>query len=187
MPLAQLIYLIPAPDNPMETGTQKKWAKVQERLGLVLPADYKAFIDSYGTGNFSNGISPYSPFASDESRNLFQALDLHHQASRQVQKKAKEDWSIVHPYKLYPAPGGLLPWGTMLSFEIGFFWLIDGKPASWKTILYNLRRGEYEVWKFCFTHFLYQLISGEIKTLLLPAEISLERSEIRFCPYQEES
>lgn len=180
--LSHLIRIIPPPDEPNETGSLKGWNRVQEHLGQVLPMDYKDFIDCYGSGHFSNGIQPFNPFTRNETRNLFQALDTHYQASCQVEKMAKTKWSIVDPFRLYPAPGGLLPWGTMPDYVVTFFWHMEGDPDSWATIVYNLLQGEYEVWKFTFVHFLYKLVSGEHPSLLLPAITTLKNGQVQFIP-----
>ncbi len=182
MSISQLTHILSPPDKPVEIGSPIGWKQVQERLGLILPAEYKAFIDCYGTGSFSNGILVYNPFAKNENINLFQVLDLHIQANRQLQKMAKGAWSIVDPYRLYPAPGGLLPWGSTPNFEITFFWLQNGKPGSWSTIVYNLLQGEYEVWKFRFTHFLYKLLGGQIVSLLLHEATTLKDELVQFHP-----
>jgi hypothetical protein len=166
--LSGLKSIVRPPKIPEETSSEKGWLKVQERLGLTLPADYKDLIDCYGTGFLAGWILPYNPFAKNETMNLFWILNLHHQSTNQIRGKSKSNWSIVAPYQLYPEPGGLLPWGRSSSFEITMFWQVEGKPDSWTTILYNLLRGEYEVWKYGLVDFLYRLYSRNIKSLLLP-------------------
>ena len=185
MSLSRLSRIVDPPERPEETGSQKGWINVQERLGLVLPADYKAYIDCYGTGNLNNWIIPYNPFAENKNMNLFWVLDLHHQTTRQIQRGTNENWSIVDPFLLYPESGGLLPWGTTSSIETTLFWHVEGKPASWTTIVYNLLRGEYEVWKFGFVDFLHKLFSGRIKSLLLPRTEMVKDKLIKHHPGRE--
>jgi len=185
MSFSQLVQFVPPPQAPIETGSPKLWEKAQERLGIAFPKDYKDFIDSYGTGTFNNFIIPYNPFAANEYMNLYQVLDAHHHASRKTQRMADSAWSVVTPFQLYPADAGLLPWGTTTSFELSFFWQITDRPDTWVTILYDLRLGEYEVWKMCFTAFLLKLFKAEIESVLLPRDTWLGSQEVTFHKFQE--
>jgi hypothetical protein len=184
MSLERLIQIASPPAPPVETGSPKQWNLIQKRLGTPLPTDYKKLIDRYGTGTFNNFIVPYNPFAKDDSLNLFQALDTHHQASRQIQIEGDVSWSVVHPYQLFPAPDGLLPWGTTATFGKTFFWQVSGPPETWVTVFYNLRDGEYEVWKLTITSFLTRLFLREIESVLLPEDFSPQLKPIRFVRYE---
>jgi hypothetical protein len=184
MSLSQLIQIAPPPIIPLETGSPKQWEVVQGRLGTPLPPDYKAFTDHYGIGQFNNFVVPYNPFTSNEYLNLFQALDVHHHANRQVQMKGRTTWSIVDPFELYPAPEGLLPWGTTTRFRFTFFWQLSGPSDTWSTILYDLQTGEYEVWKMPFTSFLVGLFSKEIESVLLSDDFFPKDQRAVFQPYQ---
>lgn len=168
MDIHQLARIVPPPRNPQETGTPKTWEKTEKRLGLQLPPDYKTLIDSYGSGSIDDFIMVYNPFAQNEYLNLFFALDALHQADRQTQLLADPVWTAVQPFELYPAPEGLLPWGGTTNLEDTFFWQIKGPPETWETVFYNLRSGEYEVWKFPLTEFLYRLFTQQVELVLLP-------------------
>ncbi|HBX68381.1 MAG TPA: hypothetical protein DEH25_03075 [Chloroflexi bacterium] len=168
MALAQFIQRVPPPPNPRETGTPKTWEKIEARLGVALPPDYKALINRYGSGSFDNFITVYNPFAEDEERNPFYVLDVLHLANRQTGFMGASVWTAVTPFNLYPAPEGLLPWGCTPAFGEFFFWQIKNAPHTWETVFYNLRRGEYEVWKYTLTEFLYQLSTRKVESVLLP-------------------
>jgi hypothetical protein len=180
MSLSELFRTVPPPQNPIETGTGKTWEKIQQSLGLHLPEDYKAFINCYGSGIFNNFLIPYNPHAKNETFNLTHALDTHHRSSRKTTKASTQSWSIVSPFELYPGVKGLLPWGTSTHFEMGFFWQVDGPPETWITIFYNLRVGEYEVWKMQFTSFLVKLFNREIVSTLLPLNFPPLNQPIEF-------
>ncbi len=185
MSLVQLIKIAPPPTIPVETGSLKQWNLIQKRIGTPLPTDYKNFIDRYGTGSFNNFITPYNPFTKNESVNLIQALDAHHLASRQTQSMRNMPWSAVHPFELFPAVEGVLPWGTTARFEETFLWQVNGKPETWATIVYNLRNGEYEVWKFPFTTFLVKLMLKEIESVVLSGSFPPDPVHIHFIPGEE--
>jgi len=187
MSLVQLIQLVPPPTKPFEIGSPKGWKIVQERLGVSFPPDYKSFIDCYGTGTFNDFITPYNPFTSIDYLNTFQVLDAHHQARHQPGLGGDTSWSVVAPFDLYPAPDGLLPWGTTTKFDHVFFWQITGLPESWVTIFYNLRVGEYEVWKIPFTSFLVKLFQRKIESVLLPKDFLSESGNFYFQPLKTQT
>ena len=180
MPLSRLIQITPPPKAPLEIGSQKQWKSIQEHLGIPLPDDYKNLINCYGTGAFTNFILLYTPFAAQEDANIFQVLDTHHQAKDHTKSGKETLWSVVAPFELYPEPGGLLPWGTTPDFDISFFWQVSGPPETWVTIVYNLRMGEYEVWKMSCTSFLIKLFLRKIKSVLLPDHFPPELDQVYF-------
>ncbi|MCJ7703536.1 MAG: hypothetical protein MUO62_18290 [Anaerolineales bacterium] len=180
MSLFRLIQIAPPPKAPLENGSPKKWRIVKEHLGIPLPEDYKAFIDCYGTGTFNNFILVYNPFAAHEDANLFQIIDTHHQAKRHTRLRGDPLWSVVAPFELFPESVGLLPWGTTPDFDISFFWQVSGSPDTWVTIVYNLRVGEYEVWKMPCTSFLSKLFLREIESVLLPDHFPPDPDQIYF-------
>jgi len=182
MEISRLVQISPPPQNPVETGSIKAWERIEERLGVALPEDYKEFIDLYGSGKFENSIVPFNPFAASEYLNLLQSLDIHHQSNRFAQGLTSSPWSAVSPFDLYPALDGLLPWGTMGNFKEGFFWQVCGPPDQWPTIYYDLKNGEYEVWKFQFSEFLVKLFLGEIQSVLMPAAQTYHDRQIQFLP-----
>lgn len=180
MPLQRLFESVPPPAHPRDTGSPKAWEKVQEWLGIALPADYRDFVDHYGSGTFNDWLIPYNPFTTIEHLNLFQVLDAHHFASQQTQRMNDSHWSPVSPFELYPAEEGLLPWGTTSNFKQSLFWQTSGLPQVWPTILYSLDSGEYEVWKMDATTFLYRLLFREIESVLLPEGFPPQDSLIAF-------
>jgi len=168
MKISRLVQISPPPQNPVETGSIKAWEGIEERLGVALPEDYKEFIALYGSGKFGNSIIPFNPFSANEYLNLFQTLDIHHLSNRYTQGLTSSPWSAVSPFDLFPAQDGLLPWGTMENYKEGFFWQVCGPPDHWPTVFYDLKNGEYEVWKFQFSEFLVKLFLGEIQSVLFP-------------------
>jgi hypothetical protein len=170
------------PIKPCEIGTPKNWEKIEKRLGLQFPPDYKPFVDCYGTGSFDDFIIVYNPFAKNEYLNLFYALDTLHQADRQTQLTCDPGWTAVKPFGLYPATDGLLPWGCTTNLGDSFFWQIKGPPETWETIFYNLRSGEYEVWKHSMSEFLSLLFTRQIESVLLPEDYPPPDGKITFIP-----
>jgi hypothetical protein len=185
MSLQQLLSTAPPPENPNETGSSKAWEKIDQRLGVKLPKDYKNLINHYGTGSFNDSITLFNPFAGNESLNLFHALETHHKATQMAQLVVDSNWTAIQPFELYPAHHGLLPWGSTENFEKNLFWKVDGVPKKWATVFYDLRNGEYEIWKMPCTKLLAGIFTGEIQSVLLPEDYSSNNKSVVFKPDQE--
>src|SRR4051794_1429950 len=104
----EMAALVPPPAKPTETGPNLKWADVEKKLKTPLPADYKSFIETYGTGKFANFYFVLNPFSEADSYNL-----------RNNVKRLREEYKILRadepesvPYPMYPSKGGILPWGN---------------------------------------------------------------------------
>lgn len=182
MSVDQITQIIAPPAEPHETGTLKNWEKIEKRLGLPLPPDFKALVNAYGTGSFDDFIIVYNPFAQNEYLNLFYALDTLHEADQHTRLLGDPVWTVVHPFALFPAPEGLLPWGCTTNLGDTFFWQIKGPSATWETIFYNLRSGEYEVWKHPMSEFLFRLFTRQIESVLLPEDYPPPLGKIDFIP-----
>ena len=68
--LDEIRALVSPPASP--AGAPFDWAKAESVLGTALPADYKAYCDTYGHGGFFNGWSwgPLTPFTRDREGDL---------------------------------------------------------------------------------------------------------------------
>jgi len=114
-----LQLLMPPPLNPSET--EGSWEKVEEEMNTPLPHDYKDFIGIYGSGYI--GEMPLyinNALSADVGNNLI--LD--------AQRIAKAYQQLIAGgyrmrFKLFPAPGGLLPWGRTGNGDY-LHWLTKG-------------------------------------------------------------
>src|SRR4051812_28841024 len=102
-----LTSLIPPPSNTVEGGPDLEWPKIEKKLKTPLPADYKSFIETYGTGTFAEFYFVFNPFSKTATRNL---LEMAKNLRGQYTEQHKEDPN-EYPYPSFPAKGGLLPWG----------------------------------------------------------------------------
>jgi hypothetical protein len=59
MAIEDLTRLVPPPARPVDADGD--WAGVEARLGLTLPADFKALARTYGHGQFVDHVSPLGP------------------------------------------------------------------------------------------------------------------------------
>ena len=66
-----LTQLLPPPQTPVEN--QGDWTNVEQQLGMPLPADYKWFISTYGTGSICAAfINVLNPFAANRYLERFE-------------------------------------------------------------------------------------------------------------------
>jgi hypothetical protein len=156
----ELAALVPPPAKPAETGAGLKWADVEKKLKTPLPADYKSFIEAYGTGKFANFYFVYNPFSEADSYNL-----------RDNVKRLREDYKILRadepencPYPIYPSKAGILPWGNDENGN-NYFWVTKGTPDEWLVVADNCRGLGFIEYDCSFSDFLGGVLKGEIKPL----------------------
>jgi hypothetical protein len=79
------------------------WERVEKRLDLRLPSDYKAFVDTYGSGTFGDITiaSPDAPVAA----NLYDLIDKRYRQAFRAPERQDYDPPI------HPEPGGMIAWG----------------------------------------------------------------------------
>src|SRR5262249_53312238 len=129
--LKAISKLVPPPDNPQ--GRDRSWQDVQTDLARKLPADYKQFIDLYGSGLINGQIFVFN-FRDTKlfERPLPEELCGEHsfiQGYERDRAMGGHDW----PYAMYPEPGGLLPFATL--FEIDTLnWATHGPPNRWDVV-----------------------------------------------------
>lgn len=163
MSLSRLVEVLPPPSSPVETGTPDSWERIREELGATLPDDYKAFIQTYGSGWIGGFISIWDPFSENKYLNLVQSTRSTLQAIRMLKVGLKKELNIDEPpYPLFPEPGGLLPFGATIAGDV-LFWKTEGTPAAWTIVIHRVRSTEYEEHPFTITEFLNRLMRGDIE------------------------
>lgn len=163
MSLAQLLTLLPPPVRPRDTASSQQWAVVEAQLQSALPADYKAYIDTYGTGIIGYLVRPHNPFATAALFDLFAQIEAITHTRRSYAATFGADWC---PYPLYPEPGGLLPWGNTLDGDT-LFWHTRGPADSWPTIIAEVKSKAIEPFAGSMSEFLYAIIKGSFHSDIL--------------------
>jgi hypothetical protein len=116
--------LIP-PDDPIGTGTNDAWDRVEGRLGTRLPTDYKHFVGVYGAGSIDvphDEFTIVNPFAG--ARNL--RLERMIATQREVHAVIVE---IIGDAT--EQPDGLIPWGTNTTRGFCFWEPGQTDPDRW--------------------------------------------------------
>lgn len=122
--MAELLQLMPppgAPDAPVE------WDAVREQWGTGFPADYREFVDRYGTGTISDQLVILQP----NSPGL--------RSGQPCMNSVDQEWldDTESPFPAWPAPGGLIQWAED-SNENMYFWAARGDdPDQWPVIVWE--------------------------------------------------
>jgi len=170
MSIDSLLRLIPPPEDPAEAALSGQWAPVEAQLGLTLPADYKAYIQRYGTGCFGDFLWPFNPISKNKNLNLFDQIRIR-------LKEAVEDAarvgaaSLYPPFNHYPQPGGLLPWGCTDNGDT-LFWLTSLESGSWPIVIYECRAPEYDRFDGDMTEFIADVMFGRYHCPIFPENFS---------------
>jgi hypothetical protein len=154
----QLTEGFPSPERAIERGIEDDWPEVQERIGSVLPRDYKDFINSYGSVYVNRFLQVHNPFSERPFVNLYRQVARTLSAWRELKTG---HGSALCPYPLWFEPGGLLPWGLSDNGD-GLFWLTEGHPDQW-TVVLNERGGDgFEVFGGSMVEFLIAFLTRSL-------------------------
>lgn len=160
MSIENLIKAVPPPDKPFEVF-RGPWDVIEADLGMPLPQDYKAFARLYGSGYFMGFLGIDIP----NTQNPNTRLEWQAQVVCGIFKNDDE-----LPYPMWPAPGGLLPFGSTDDGDY-LFWLTDGRPDNWRVVVWDRGFGGFEKLDVDVTDFLAGLATGEVLPKEFPDDL----------------
>jgi len=160
MTVEHLTKLVPPPKRPTEVGDIHSWRLVEQKLGLVLPADYRDFVLTYGTGLFARFYRIYNPFSVDKSMSLLSCV----QETCDWRRETKRELPERVPYPIYPEKTGILPWGNDENGH-DYYWLTRGSPDEWIVLADNVRGSGVAEHNCSMTEYLTGVLLGDIKPL----------------------
>lgn len=161
--------LIEVIDPPLVQPGPIDWDGVHDRLGLVLPDDYRAFADTYGETLIGSWLMVLAPDASGASTYI--ARLAHTQNDVRLHRAAAPD---DHPYALHPEVDGLLAWGSTARTDV-FLWdtASSTDPNRWLTRILCRDRHGHHVWRTA------ELPTVEIIAAMVRGELPLHPNEER--------
>lgn len=162
MAIDELIAVMTTPDVPFEAPSTDGWASVEARLGTSLPEDYKKFINLYGSGKIANFLWIFNPFSSNENLNLERQVELQSAVLGEL-----EEYGEKNPYKSFPAPGGVLPFGITDNGDV-VFWRTEGETSRWSVAVNESRAPEWEIFDLSMSQFLAALLAKKITCKIFP-------------------
>lgn len=163
MTIDRLCGVVPPPQNPAE-AFQGPWDPVEAQLGTRLPPDYKEFVRLYGSGYFMEFLGVGVPSV----QNVNVRLEAKVPAVSDV-FRAMDGGLPKHPYRYWPEPGGLIPFGSTDNGDY-LLWLPDGAPEQWKVVVWD-RGGDFEVFDCDLTDFLAGVATGAIRPKAFPDDV----------------
>ncbi|MFI6772158.1 SMI1/KNR4 family protein [Nocardia sp. NPDC050412] len=126
--VAQLSAVMPP--SPLGPVIAPPWARIEEAMGVGLPRDYRDFTDLYGHGAINDELGVNYPGYQQSDGSLKTLADVAEENNRYRVYEALEA-----PFAGYPAPGGLLQWGSNYNGDM-LCWLIEGEhPNDWPVVV----------------------------------------------------
>jgi hypothetical protein len=157
MAIGELLQLIQAPAQPVQTGDAVRWAQVERSLGTRLPEDYRDLVTLCGSGIFWGlfRLELLNPFSASypEQLRAWSAL-------LRIRRGLPERQRIS--YGIFPSQPGWLPWG---GTDVGqtFCWVTEGDPDRWPLLLISDRNKSFQQLQMPITSFLAQLLTGRLR------------------------
>lgn len=182
--LDELIGVVPPPAVPVGAGAPALWARVEEALGVHLPRDYKAFIDTYGHGEFDDRFmihSPFLPSGQIDASVEMQSLSTHSKPYDESQRNLR-DAGFPAPYPLFPDDGGILCCASS-SIGVGVYWVTSGASTaepSWPVVYED--EGPWFREPGGVVSLLVQMLEGRVTEPESPLQGLFDRDRPRFVP-----
>lgn len=140
------------------------WRVTEKLLGLTLPDDYKALLDTVPMGEFAGTVLVAPPTLEGREGDLLAMYE-----ETMLDLRAEQPC----PYQAFPALPGLIPWAEF-SHPMGgaLFWLADrGDPNNWPVIAWGAD-GSWEEYDAGAVAFLIALVRGK-----LPSKVVKPKAE----------
>lgn len=177
--ITKLLALVKPPATPSEIGSIKEWKRVEKKLGVALPEDYREFVFHFGSGLFANFIRVFNPFSEDQYISLVPSVMRICDINRHL-KESEGDEEV--PYPIYPEKGGILPWGNDENGNT-FYWLAERSPEVWPVVLGAGRSRQWERFDCDLTTFLYKALKREICPSIWPSAFPDDNTDFVFESY----
>lgn len=170
MSLTELMEIMPPPLSPNEVNSEAKWLEVEQECGIVFPRDYKAFIQTYGTGVIGRFLVVWNPFSDNSHVNLLSMI----WETLDILKYLKNLYGDEYTHILYPEKCGLLPFADTPNGDI-LCWKTDGDPEQWTLVYLNDCGPKYEEHQLSLTEFLVANLKGELPNSIFSNENIFKR------------
>jgi len=150
MTVETLIKAIPPPAAPFEAYIGP-WQPFEAALGTLLPQDYKDLVRLYGSGRLMGFFGICVPVSRSPNLRLLSSFQAVTNMFRLMDELT---------YPLWPAAGGLLPFGSSDNGD-EFFWLSEGAPADWRVVIWDRGMDVFETLDCDLTDFIAGVATGE--------------------------
>jgi hypothetical protein len=165
MTLKRLEAILMPPARAGKPADPAMWNSAERELGTALPDDYKSFVSVFGGGRIDDFLTIYSPFAQAEHVNLVQR----HRRDLNAEEEIRKWLPGQRSYDLYPAPGGLLGFGSTDNGDL-LFWKTQGPPNGWTISIIEPRGPDRCDFNGSMTEFMTALLSREVSCDIFPSD-----------------
>ncbi|MBA3458522.1 MAG: SMI1/KNR4 family protein [Deltaproteobacteria bacterium] len=157
--LGPLIRILKPPARPLEVPVDDVWwAALSRALGVPLPADWKTFVQTYGTGSIARFITIANPFSEiDPYLPWLTSVIAADKNSMVVNGKG-----VAGGLPPFPASEGLLPFGRWSDWAVLYFHM-RGAPDAWPIVFASVH-GDYQAtFEVPLSTFLDQVLRGKLR------------------------
>ncbi|HEY3505182.1 MAG TPA: hypothetical protein VGN37_20650 [Actinocatenispora sp.] len=122
---------------------QIDWPGVEDGLGVLLPSDYKTYIEAFPPGAFQEELITIShPGLFWTAEKFVDDVNLF---CRRIEE-LKDYVAVNLSYRMHPARDGLLPWG-FVGVDFVLCWQKNtGSPDTWSSVIASPNFAEDEIW-----------------------------------------
>ncbi|WP_461034935.1 SMI1/KNR4 family protein [Streptomyces mayteni] len=139
-----------------ERGDVVDWATAETRLGTALPGDYKRLVELFGYGEFDGYLSL---LLADGPPGSLDIVRFNEFWARCAAADGNRSWE---PYRLYPAPGGLLQWASTEQ-KASFYWLTEGAdPDRWPILVTDDDHTSWDRFDGSTAEFVYRMLTDPL-------------------------
>ncbi|WP_395297011.1 hypothetical protein ACF9IK_28910 [Kitasatospora hibisci] len=177
MELERLVRIL---GEPLRWPTATPWEHSLAEVGFVFPADYREFVDRYGSIRVNGELSVWVPTLRPDGGGVIAGFPGFVRATTGgIAAELASDSDC--PYPVHPEPGGLLSWGSNLNAD-QFFWLTEGKdPDAWPVVAFYRSLEEWDRFDGGFAAFLLAVLDG---TYAYADEVAPANPDEPLCRYQ---
>jgi hypothetical protein len=167
--------LVPPPEPDARLGPPVDWTQVESELGLRLPADYKAYVDTYGFGWVNRLVCVFHPTTKVPQINLAQEAEAHNNPD------LLEMVETPPPHPLGVGVARLMCFGGTETQD-ALYWFTDGEdPDRWPVVFRDQAGYEWRQYDLSLVGFLLALFTREIAPAAY-AEAGYLRDDVVFEP-----
>ncbi|MFJ3789413.1 hypothetical protein [Kitasatospora sp. NPDC090091] len=166
--------------EPSQQPTATPWERSLAEVGFAFPADYREFVDQYGSVRINGELSvPVPTLRSYDGGPIVGFPGFLRLTTDGV--AAELAGGPDCPYPVHPEPGGLIAWGSNLNAD-QFFWLTEGEnPDSWPVVAFYRSLEEWDQFDGGFAAFLLAVLDG---TYAYADEVAPANPDEPLCRYQ---
>ncbi|OIK24211.1 SMI1/KNR4 family protein [Streptomyces malaysiense] len=147
------------------------WQLVESDLGIALPEDYKELARYFGPGEFVPYFVLLVPGVASP------ALELRRNLARwqRLEAEGRVEGGGFPPFRYFPEPGGLLPWGNSPHGEV-YYWETIGEPDAWPVVVCAASGPHFYRFQGGVVDFVHELLTEGLDIPFLPSlhEINAE-------------